>query len=158
MSCDKGSAPEHLANGPRDGPLKLRMKLASDPRLLPVVRSTVSELAAVWGFEDEQCRRITLAVDEALSNVIRHAYKNRSDQEIDLNFQAHSNCLEFSFVDRGEPADPSRFCAQPLNEVATGGRGTHLIRQIMDEVCYERLPEGNLLRLKKYLPGVKSKT
>jgi anti-sigma regulatory factor (Ser/Thr protein kinase) len=157
VSCDKGNAPERLATLPPRGALKFRMRMASDPRLLSVVRSSVSELAAVWGFEDEQCRRITLAVDEALSNIIRHAYKNRSDQEIDLNFQAHSDCLEFSFVDRGEAADPSRFCAEPLDEIATGGRGTHLIRKIMDEVCYERLPEGNLLRLKKYLPGVKSK-
>jgi len=131
--------------------------MASDPLLLSVVRSAVSELAAVWGFEDEQCRSITLAVDEALSNVIRHAYKNRCDQEIELNCQGHANWLEFSFVDRGEAADPSRFCAQPLDEVALGGRGTHLIRQIMDEVCYERLPEGNRLILKKYLPGVKNK-
>ena len=157
MNCDKGSVPERLASLPPGGPLKFRMRMASDPRLLSVVRSTVSELAAVWGFEDEQVRRITIAVDEALSNIIRHAYKNRCDQEIDLNFQAHADCLEFSFVDRGEAADPSRFCAETLDEIATGGRGTHLIRKIMDEVCYERLPEGNLLRLKKYLPGVKSK-
>ena len=157
MSNDKGTVPESLATLPPGGPLKFRIRMASDPRLLPVVRRTVSELAAVWGFEDEQCRRITLAVDEALSNIIRHAYKNRCDQEIDLNFQAHADCLEFSFLDRGETADPSRFCAQPLDEIASGGRGTHIIRQIMDEVCYERIPEGNLLRLKKYLPGVKSK-
>ena len=158
MSCDKGSAPEHLATGPRGGPLKFRMRLASDPRLLPVVRGTVSELAAVWGFETQQCRSITLAVDEALCNVIQHAYKNRCDQEIELSCQAHADSLEFSFVDRGEAVDPSRVCAQPLDESALGGRGTHLIRQIMDEVCYERLPEGNRLRLKKYLPGIKRST
>jgi anti-sigma regulatory factor (Ser/Thr protein kinase) len=157
MNRDQGTDPERLATPPTGGTLRFSMRMASDPRLLPVVRSTVSELAAVSGFEDEQCRSITLAVDEALSNVIRHAYKNRCDQEIELNCQGHSNCLEFSFVDRGEAADPSRFCAQPLDEAALGGRGTHLIRQIMDEVCYERLPEGNRLSLKKYLPGVKSK-
>jgi anti-sigma regulatory factor (Ser/Thr protein kinase) len=157
MSGDKGSDPERVATPPASGPLKFRVRMASDPRLLSVVRSTVSELAAVWGFEDEQCRSITLAVDEALSNVIRHAYKNRCDQEIELNCQAHSDCLEFTFVDCGEPADPSRFCSQPLDESALGGRGTHLIRQIMDEVCYERLPEGNRLSLKKYLPVGKSK-
>jgi anti-sigma regulatory factor (Ser/Thr protein kinase) len=155
MSRDKGSAAEHPAKGSRGGPLKFRMRLASDPRLLPVVRSTVSELAAVWGFETEQCQSITLAVDEALCNLIQHAYKNRCDQEIELSCQAHSNCLEFSFVDHGEAVDPTRICAQPLDETALGGRGTHLIRQIMDEVCYERLPEGNRLRLKKYLPGIK---
>jgi len=150
MSCDKGNAPAHLANLPRGGLLRFGMRMASDPRLLPVVRSTVAELAAVSGFGTEQCRRIMLAVDEALSNVIRHAYKNRCDQEIELNCQAHSDCLEFSLVDRGEAVDLSRICAQPLDETALSGRGTHLIRQIMDEVCYERLPEGNRLRLKKY--------
>lgn len=157
MSCDKGSDPERVATPPARGPLKFRVRMASDPRLLPVVRSAVSELAGVCGFEDGQCRSITLAVDEALSNVIRHAYKNRCDQEIELNCQAQSDCLEFTFVDCGEAADPSRFCSQPLDESALGGRGTHLIRQIMDEVCYERLPEGNRLSLKKYLPGGKAK-
>jgi len=157
MSCDKGSDPERVATPPARGPLKFRVRMASDPRLLPVVRSAVSELAGVCGFEDGQCRSITLAVDEALSNVIRHAYKNRCDQEIELNCQAQSDCLEFTFVDCGEAADPSRFCSQPLDESALGGRGTHLIRQIMDEVCYERLPEGNRLSLRKYLPGGKSK-
>ena len=157
MSCDKGSDPERVATPPARGPLKFRVRMASDPRLLPVVRSAVSELAGVCGFEDGQCRSITLAVDEALSNVIRHAYKNRCDQEIELNCQAQSDCLEFTFVDCGEAADPSRFCAQPLDEAALGGRGTHLIRQIMDEVCYERIPEGNRLSLKKYLPVVKGK-
>jgi anti-sigma regulatory factor (Ser/Thr protein kinase) len=157
VSCDKANKPEPLATPPASGPLKFHMRMASDPRLLSVVRSTVSELAAVWGFEDEQCGSVALAVDEALSNIIRHAYKNRCDQEIELNCLAHSDSLEFSFVDRGEAADCSRFCAQPLDEIALGGRGTHLIRQIMDEVCYERLPEGNRLSLKKYLPGVKSK-
>jgi serine/threonine-protein kinase RsbW len=142
---------------PSGGPLTLRMKIASDPRLLSVVRGTVSEFATVCGFEDEQRRRITLAVDEALSNVMRHAYKNRRDQEIELSCQAHSDCLEFYLVDRGEALDRSRICAQPLDEVATGGRGTHLIRQIMDEVCYDQVSEGNRLRLKKYLPGIKSK-
>ncbi|HUI42166.1 MAG TPA: ATP-binding protein [Terriglobia bacterium] len=157
MSCEKRSDANRPAAARTGGPLAFRMKMASDPRLLPVVRSTVAELASVWGFEDEQCRCITLAVDEALSNVMRHAYQNRCDQEIELNCQAHSNCLEFSFVDRGEAPDPSRFCAQPLDDAALGGRGTHLIREIMDEVLYERLPGANRLSLKKYLPGAKSK-
>ena len=157
MSYGKGSDPEPPATPRTSGPLKFRIRMASDPRLLSVARSTVSELAAVWGFGDEQCRSITLAVDEALSNVIRHAYKNRCDEEIELNCQGQSNYLEFSFLDRGEAADPSRFCAQPLDEAALGGRGTHLIQQIMDEVCYERLPEGNRLSFKKYLPDAKSK-
>jgi serine/threonine-protein kinase RsbW len=156
MTCDKASDVNPLAPPPAGGPLTFYMRLTSDPRLLSVVRKTVSEFATVCGFNDEHCRRVTLAVDEALSNVIRHAYKNRRDQEIELSCQADADCLEFNFVDHGEAVDRSRICAQPVDDIVPGGRGTHLIRQIMDEVCYEQIPEGNRLRLKKYLPGLKS--
>jgi anti-sigma regulatory factor (Ser/Thr protein kinase) len=129
------------------------MTLPSDPRLLAVVRETVSKFAAVWGFAEEQCRAITHAVDEALSNVIRHAYKNRSDQEIEMRLQADGDCLEFTIVDCGEPPDDAKLRAQPVDATALGGRGTYMIRQIMDEVSYEKAPGANRLHLKKRLPG-----
>lgn len=157
MSCNKGNAPELPPVPAASGPLKFQMRMSSNPRLLAVVRSSVSEFSAALGFDDQQCGRITLAVDEALSNVIRHAYNNQCDHEIELNCLAQNDCLEFTFIDRGEPADPARICAQPLDEVALGGRGTHLIRQIMDEVRYERLPGQNRLHLKKYMPGARGK-
>jgi serine/threonine-protein kinase RsbW len=157
MSCDEGSPPRRVPMQSVNGPLKFEMKLTSDPRMLPVVRGMVAQLAEALGFEDGQCQKITLAVDEALSNVIRHAYKNEGNHMIELDCQARADCLEFTFIDRGEPADPARICAQPLDEVALGGRGTHLIRQIMDEVSYERLPDHNRLRLKKYMPGAGKK-
>ena len=56
MSCEKGNDPQPLATPPAGGPLKFHVRMASDPRLLPVVRSAVAELAAVWGFGEEQCR------------------------------------------------------------------------------------------------------
>ena len=159
MSCDEGSPPRRVPMQSVNGPLKFEMRLTSDPRLLVVVRSTVAQLAATLGFEDAQCRKITLAIDEALSNVMRHAYKNECNHMIELDCQAQADGLEFIFIDRGEPADPARICAQPLvDKVGLGGRGTHLIRQIMDEVSYERLPDYNRLRLKKYMPGAGKKT
>lgn len=157
MDGKKSSVTDRAAQLPPTGSLELRMTIGSDPRLLSVVRSAISELAAISGFEDDQCRVIALAIDEALCNVIGHAYKGRCDQEIELNCRVLPDCLDFAFVDHGEPADLSKVCAQPLDGVSPGGRGTHLIRQIMDEVRYERVPEGNRLLLKKYLPGFKSK-
>ncbi len=153
MGCDKETTSQFQPNPGLGRPLKFQMSMPSDPRLLAVVRSAVAEFAAIWGFEDEKCRSIALAIDEALSNVIRHAYKNRCDQEIELNCQAHADCLEFIFTDCGESADPAKFCGQPLDAVALGGRGTHLIRQIMDEVRYEPLDGRNRLCLKKRLPA-----
>ncbi len=155
MSCDEGRKPEPMPGVAANGPLRFQMKLPSDPRLLAVVRVTVAQLAEALGFEASECRKIILAVDEALSNLIRHAYKNECNHEIELNCEAQADWLEFTFIDRGEPADPNRICGQPLDEAALGGRGTHLIRQIMDEVRYERLPDQNRLHLKKHMPGAK---
>ena len=158
MSRDKPSTPESRATSEVSGPLRFQMKLSSDPRLLAVVRRTVAEFAAIRGFADDQCRSIALAIDEAQSNIIRHAYKDRRDQEIKITIRAEGDSLEFTLVDRGEPIDRSKYCAQPLDGVALGGRGTHLIRQIMDEVSYERTSEENRLRLKKYLAAGTAKS
>ena len=134
----------------------LRFVMSSDPRFLSIVRSAVAELGSVYGFPEEECRAITLAVDEALANVIRHAYRNHFDQEIEVNCRALADRLEFTLLDQGEPADPARICAQPMDEVALSGRGTHMIKMIMDEMVYERVPEGNQVRLTKRLPNNES--
>ena len=134
---------------------QLRLVMPSHPRFLPIVRATVGELGLLCGLSEESSRGVTLAVDEALANIIRHAYKNRYDQEIELTCQTSADQMEFTLVDRGEPPDPARICGQPLDEVSLSGRGTHLIRVIMDEVCYERVPDGNQLKLIKHLPATK---
>jgi anti-sigma regulatory factor (Ser/Thr protein kinase) len=131
---------------------QLKLVMPSHPRLLAVVRAAVGEIGLVYGLSEESCRELTLAVDEALANVIRHAYRNHYDREIEVKCQVGADQMEFTLLDQGEPPDPSRICGQPLNDASLSGRGTHLIKAIMDEVCYERVPGGNRLRLIKYLP------
>jgi anti-sigma regulatory factor (Ser/Thr protein kinase) len=129
--------------------------MPSHPRFLAIVRAAVGEVGLVYGLPEESCRELILAVDEAVANVIRHAYKNRYDQEIELNCRIDGDQMELTLLDQGEPPDPTRICGQPLNEVSFSGRGTHLMRAIMDEMCYERVPGGNQLRLIKHLPAAK---
>ncbi len=133
----------------------LKVVMSSHPRFLSVVRATVGQLGVVCGLTEESCQQVTLAVDEALANIIRHAYKNRHDQEIEFNCKADADRLEFTLIDRGEPADPARICAKPLDEVSLSGRGTHLMRAAMDEMKYARVPKGNQLTLIKRLPVAK---
>jgi anti-sigma regulatory factor (Ser/Thr protein kinase) len=133
----------------------LKVLVPSHPRFLSVVRAVVGELGSVFGFPDEECRGMVLAVDEAMANVIRHAYRSDFDQPVEVNCRAWPDRLEFTLLDQGVPPDPARICAQPLDDSALGGRGTHLMRMIMDEVIYERVPGGNQLRMTKRLtaPG-----
>jgi anti-sigma regulatory factor (Ser/Thr protein kinase) len=133
----------------------LRLGMPSHPRFLSLVRATVGELSVIYGLPDEECRGVTLAVDEALANIIRHAYKNRDDQRIEFNCDVNAEQMEFTLLDRGEPPDPARICAQPLDELSLSGRGTHLIKAIMDEVSYKQVSTGNQLKLIKRLPSAK---
>jgi anti-sigma regulatory factor (Ser/Thr protein kinase) len=136
----------------------LKLVVPSDPRFLTIARSTVSEVGAICGLSEESCQGVTLAIDEALANIIRHAYKSRHDQEIELDCQVNADRIEFRLIDQGEPPDPARICGQPLDEVSLSGRGTHLMKAIMDEMCYEQVEGKNQLRLVKNLTGVKLNT
>jgi phosphoserine phosphatase RsbU/P len=132
----------------------VKLVLPSDPRLGGVVRGAVEQFAAAFGVPENECCALALAVQEALTNIILHAYGNRRDQSIELTCSARADTLEFVLLDEGTAADPGRFCARPLGEVRSGGFGTHIMAQVMDGVQYERLPNRNRLRMVKHLGKV----
>jgi anti-sigma regulatory factor (Ser/Thr protein kinase) len=123
--------------------LEIKFRVPSDPRYLCVVRGAVGRLAAVIGWDESECRAIALAVDEALTNVIRHAYHDRPDGLMELECRETSDGLEISLLDNGEAPDRSRICAREIDCDKPGGMGTHIIKQVMDRVAYEESPEGN---------------
>jgi anti-sigma regulatory factor (Ser/Thr protein kinase) len=130
--------------------------MPSDPRFLSVVRATVEELCGTYGLSKEECVGVKLAVDEAVANVIRHAYKNRHDQTIEFECLVDDRQMEFTLLDQGEAPDPKKICAGPMDDVALSGRGTHLIKAVMDEVLYQMVPEGNQVKLVKRLHASKA--
>lgn len=132
----------------------IKLVLPSDPRLGGVVRAVVEHFAAASGFPEGECCVLALAVQEAIANIIRHAYGNRHDQPIELTCSAGADALEFVLLDEGAAADPSQFRARPLGEVRTGGFGTHIMAQAMDGVQYQRLEHSNRLRMVKHFGKV----
>ena len=67
--------------------LLLKMELPSNPDALCVVRNALEQLAQMLGFPEDECRAVVLAVDEALTNIIRHAYQGKADQPIKICFR-----------------------------------------------------------------------
>jgi anti-sigma regulatory factor (Ser/Thr protein kinase) len=140
--------------------LLLRLELGSNPEVLCVVRSAVEQLANAIGFSAPQCREVTRAVDEALANIIRHAYRGRPNRPIAITCyrarhskqQKGRDCLEIILEDRGAAADRSKLGGRPLDEVRPGGLGMHFIREGIDAMQYRRMSRKNWLRLMKYLP------
>ena len=138
--------------------LVLLLALYSNPKWLSVVRGTVEQLTEILGFPEVQCRSITRAVDEALTNIVRHSYGNRPDQPVAMYFRRTQRQLEgevqqgleILLCDRGPQIDASKLHGRSLDEIRPGGLGLHLIRQAMDIVEYTRKGPTNRLRLVKY--------
>lgn len=122
---------------------RVSFAMASDVRYLPVVRGAVGALTAAIGWNEAECRAVVLAIDEAITNIIRHAYQGRSDGLIELECRESADGLEFTALDSGEPPDPSRICAREAGADKPGGLGTHIIRDVMDSVSYQRTESGN---------------
>jgi anti-sigma regulatory factor (Ser/Thr protein kinase) len=136
----------------------LKLELRSHPTLLCVIRGALEPLMETLGFSDENNRAIIRAVDEAVSNIMRHSYHGRMDQPIELycnrlRRRADGKIekgVEFLLFDCGPAVDPTKIPARPLDEIRPGGLGLHIIRRSMDSVEYKRAGRLNRLRLVKY--------
>ena len=98
---------------------------------------------------------VQLAVEEACSNVVEHAYGLLPGKEMELTVQDGEAVLVVLLRDWGEPVRPEAVVPQPVKKLvkahARGGLGLHFMRQLMDEVNFERTQDGaNLLRMAKY--------
>ena len=105
-------------------------------------RAPAIDDARVWmtghlraaGASDDFVWECELALTEALSNVIRHAYKGDTGRRVELALQVDAERLEIEIVHHGEPFAPEAYREPDLDAAAPGGYGLHLIRQLMDEV------------------------
>lgn len=133
-------------------PGTIRLELTSSTKCLAVVRGAVERMAALEGFSGDDTHELTLAIDEALANVIKHGYQNRDDQPIELTLttvrspeDAPGLCIVVR--DYGRQVDPATIQGRDLNEVRPGGLGVHIIQTVMDEVEYS-CPSGGGMQLK----------
>ena len=129
----------------------MELILSSDPRWLRVVRAMMQEVSRQAGFSEPERWDIALAVDEALANVIKHAYKGDPNGVVSLTCAAEDGRVEIVLRDQGEAIDPARLEPPPPDEIRPGGRGVFLMRSTMDEVEFERIGDTNQVRLRKYV-------
>ena len=140
--------------------LLLRMELRSNPETLCAVRGAVAQLTERLGFSEPECRAVVLGVDEAMTNIIRHAYAGHPGRPIEVLFRRirTSSCgkngeaLEIVLEDRGKKVDRAKLCGRALEDVKPGGLGLHFIRESMDALEFRRRNGRNQLRLVKFLP------
>ena len=123
---------------------------------------TLAEWVEMIGLPQELNMPINLALEEAVSNVMLYAYPGKSGQVLveceiksKVESQKSKDEVVFTITDSGVPFDPTQQedpdVTQSAEDRPIGGLGIFLVRQIMDEVRYERKDDKNILTLTKQI-------
>lgn len=120
------------------------------------VREFVSVAARQFGFSDEDVANIVLAVDEACTNIIKHAYQYAPDKEISIAILRNNGAFVVKIKDSGRNFNPNALRApdlkQNLSHHRRGGLGVYLMKKLMDKVEYNFASgQSNEVSLVKYL-------
>lgn len=131
----------------------LQLSFCSDPKELHDVRDRVERFVLDAGMGDEDALNVVLAIDEALTNVIRHAYDGKHDQPIDITVVPMDNELSVIVRDYGKVTDRSKIHSRNLDDIRPGGLGVHIMHECMDSVEYLPAPQGGgtILVMTKFL-------
>lgn len=104
------------------------------------VRNFVAKCAAECGFTVTNTDEIRLAVDEAYTNIIKHAYQFDETQTVTIKVFCESDGLHIIISDKGKRYDPETYSEPNVEEriklKKRGGVGVYLIHKLMDRVEY----------------------
>ena len=113
-------------------------------------RLALSGLARARALEPALVADLKLALTEACSNVVRHAYKEQPAGEVEVRYELDEDKLSVEVVDEGIGFDPEAAAAAAGDELDEGGLGISIIRAIVDELDIKSGDSGSSLRFTKY--------
>ncbi|HMN48556.1 MAG TPA: ATP-binding protein [Ignavibacteriaceae bacterium] len=120
------------------------LKVKSKTENLSVVRDFISSAAAEINIPKDVAENIILAVDEACTNIIKHAYKYSPDGEIIVKVKPSLSKFVVSIIDNGLSFEPDSIPEPDLQKYyrqrRVGGLGVYLMKTLMDEVKYVSKP------------------
>tara|TARA_Y100001935_G_scaffold247870_1_gene244313 strand:+ start:19088 stop:19510 length:423 start_codon:yes stop_codon:yes gene_type:complete len=132
-----------------------KLSVGSSTKHLAEVRDFVAQHAKNSGLSDKEISEIRLAVDEAYTNIIKHAYHNKPSEPVTIELGTSPKQLWISIIDEGESFNPEEYRAPDIQKriknKQRGGMGVFLIQKLMDKVQYSRKGSHNEIRMVKKL-------
>ncbi|MBO5795821.1 MAG: ATP-binding protein [Bacteroides sp.] len=129
--------------------------LTNDISEISKLNEFVEEIGNEFSLTPDVVFNVNLVLEEAIVNVINYAYPKEKHESIYLSAQLHEGSIVFVLTDTGMQFDPTKApeadITLSLEDRPIGGLGIFLIRQIMNEVSYERIDGKNVLTLSKKL-------
>lgn len=133
--------------------MRKELKLKNQMKELERVNQFIEEIAEELNLDMELQMNLNLVVEEMVVNVISYAYPEGKTADIELLAESDGKELTFVLSDQGKEFDPTMRKSADMNvnpaERDLGGMGIYIVKNIMNEVSYQRLEGKNLLTMKK---------
>ncbi len=131
----------------------LSISIPSKTELLKMVVDLAKHIATLNQFSPSDAQKIALAIDEAITNVIKHSYKNAMKEDIKLEFFAAPEGLKIKIIFTGVPPILDKVgmnLKEMIKDKKKGGLGVELMRRIMDSVVYKTCGNVNTCEMIKW--------
>ncbi len=131
----------------------LSISIPSKTELLKMVVDLTKHIATLNQFAPGEAQKIALAVDEAITNVIKHSYKNVMDKDIKVEYFCENKGVKIKITFGGVPPilkDAEVNLNKMIKAKKKGGLGVELIRRIMDSVEYKTIGNINTCEMVKW--------
>lgn len=120
------------------------LKVKSKTENLSLIRDFIKTATAEAGVTSDTVENIILAVDEACTNIIKHAYKSFPDGELIIKTKSTLSRFVISIIDYGNSFEPDTIPEPDLQKYyrqkRVGGLGMYLMKTLMDDVKYVSIP------------------
>lgn len=120
----------------------IEMTVPAKPEYVGIIRLTASGVANRIGFSYDEIEDIKVAISEACTNAVNHAYKQEEEGKMTVGFGVYADRLEMMVVDRGQSFDFQSIRSElgpcdsdtSVEQLTEGGLGLFLIETLMDKV------------------------
>mgnify|MGYP001555485320 CR=1 FL=1 len=134
---------------------KIKLTIESDLDNVTLIGESVRTFCLMIPLTNLNALRMQLCVTEVVSNVIKHAYNNEKNHEIEVEFYMDTEKIVISIFDTGAPIEENILeetdDKASMSELREGGRGLFLIQTIMDSVDISRVDNKNKWTLTKHI-------
>ena len=111
----------------------------------------VNICSGIHSINEERTMQLEIAVNEAVTNVIKHAYKNKENESFTVSATIKEQILEIKITDRGNSFDPSKIDQPSFDGTRESGFGIYIIEKSVDSLVYSFSKGTNVTTLKLFL-------
>jgi serine/threonine-protein kinase RsbW len=136
-----------------EGIRAVRLRIPAKPEYIALGRLALTGLAQARGLDSDTIADLKLALTEAVSNSVRHAYSESGEGQVDIRYELRADRITVEVIDDGAGFDPDESPSFDGDKLSEGGLGIAIIRTLADDVEIESRPgvRGSRLRFVKNL-------